>query len=100
MRAVVTVHIVDDIGGAQLGAEHLAGLLGGWGAVAHFYGPLDVRTAVNRADGLRAVMARYPQIRIVYEGEGADWSYEAGQRLMREALVTHPEIAAVFAASD
>jgi ABC-type sugar transport system substrate-binding protein/anti-anti-sigma regulatory factor len=91
---------VDDIGGAQLGAEHLAGMIGGRGAVAHLQGALEVRTAVNRAQGLRTVMARYPQIRVVYEGEGVDWSREIGQRLMREALLAHPEIAGVFAASD
>src|SRR4051794_27439078 len=91
---------VDDTGGAQLGAEHLAGMIGGQGAVAHLQGALDVRTAVNRAQGFRAVMARYPQIRLVYEGEGVDWSQQIGQRLMREALLAHPDIAGVFAASD
>jgi ribose transport system substrate-binding protein len=91
---------VDDTGGAQLGAEHLAGMIGGQGAVAHLQGALDVRTAVNRAQGFRTVMARYPQIRLVYEGEGVDWSQAIGQRLMREALLAHPEIIGVFAASD
>ncbi|MFO7168489.1 MAG: substrate-binding domain-containing protein [Chloroflexota bacterium] len=91
---------VDDIGGAQAGAEHLASMIGGRGAVAHLHGTLQVRTGVNRAKGFRSVMARYPEIRIVYEGEGSDWSREAGQRLMREALAAHPEIAGVFAASD
>jgi ribose transport system substrate-binding protein len=91
---------VDDIGGAQLGAEHLAGMIGGRGAVAHFQGALDVRTAVNRSDGFHTVMERYPQIQVVYEAEGIDWSFEIGQRLMREALAAHPEISGVFAASD
>jgi ribose transport system substrate-binding protein len=91
---------VDDIGGAQLGAEHLADLIGGQGAVVHLQGALEVRTARNRAQGFRTVMARYPGIRVVYEGEGVDWSYEIGQRLMREALAAHPEITGVFAASD
>jgi ribose transport system substrate-binding protein len=91
---------VDDTGGAQLGAEHLASLIGGQGAVAHLQGALDVRTAVNRAQGFRIVMARYPQIRLVYEGEGIDWSQAIGQRLMREALLAHPDITGVFAASD
>src|SRR5215212_9941050 len=35
---------VDDIGGAQLGAQHLAGLIGEQGAVAHLQGALNVRT--------------------------------------------------------
>jgi ribose transport system substrate-binding protein len=91
---------VDDIGGAQLGAEHMAATIGGQGAVAHLHGPLDIGTAVNRAQGFRAVIERYPHIQLVYEGEGADWSREIGQRLMHEALQAHPEIAGVFAASD
>jgi ABC-type sugar transport system substrate-binding protein/anti-anti-sigma regulatory factor len=91
---------VDDIGGAQLGVEHLAGMMGRQGAVAHLQGALEVRTAVNRAQGFHTVMARYPQIRVVYEGEGVDWSYEIGLSLMREALAAHPEITGVFAASD
>ena len=91
---------VDDIGGAQLGAEHLAGMMGGKGAVANFQGALEVRTAVNRSNGFHAAMKRYPKIRVVYEAQGLDWSYEAGQRLMREALAAHPEINGVFAASD
>jgi ABC-type sugar transport system substrate-binding protein/anti-anti-sigma regulatory factor len=91
---------VDDIGGAELGAEHLAGMMSGQGTVAHFQGALAVRTAVNRSNGFHAAMKRYPQIRVVYEREGVDWSYEIGQRLMREALEAHPEINGVFAASD
>src|SRR5262245_36966762 len=91
---------VDDTGGAQLGAEHLAQMIGEQGAVAHLQGALEVRTAVNRAQGFRTVMARYPQIRLVYEGEGVDWSQAIGERLMREALLAHPEITGVFAASD
>src|SRR5262245_39553058 len=91
---------VDDTGGAQLGAEHLASMIGGRGAVAHLQGALEVRTAVNRSNGFRSVMERYPDIQIVYEAEGIDWSYEIGQRLMREALAAHPEISGVFAASD
>jgi ABC-type sugar transport system substrate-binding protein/anti-anti-sigma regulatory factor len=91
---------VDDIGGAQLGAEHLAAAIGGQGAVAHLQGALEVRTAVNRATGFRAVMARHPQIQIVYEAEGADWGYASGQRMTREALAAAPQLAGVFAASD
>src|SRR6478672_10061395 len=91
---------VDDTGGAQLGAEYLASMIGGKGAVAHLQGALEVRTAVNRAQGFRSVMARYPQIRLVYEGEGVDWSQAIGERLMRAALLAHPEITGVFAASD
>ena len=91
---------VDDTGGAQLGAEYLARMIGGQGAVAHLQGALAVRTAVNRAQGFRAVMARYPQIRLVYEGEGADWSQTMGQRLMRKTLLAHSEITDVCAASD
>jgi ABC-type sugar transport system substrate-binding protein/anti-anti-sigma regulatory factor len=91
---------VDDIGGSELGAEHLAGMIGGQGAVAHFQGALVVRTAVNRSQGFHTAMKRYPKIRVVYEAQGVDWSFEAGQRLMREALAAHPDIAGVFAASD
>src|SRR5262245_32599657 len=91
---------VDDIGGAESGAEHLAGMMGGQGAVAHFQGALAVRTAVNRSQGFYAAMKRYPRIRVVYEAEGVDWSFEIGQRLMREALEAHPQINGVFAASD
>jgi ABC-type sugar transport system substrate-binding protein/anti-anti-sigma regulatory factor len=91
---------VDDTAGARLGAEHLAGIIGGQGAVAHLQGALDVRTAVNRSRGFQAVMAGYPGIQVVFEAEGHDWSYAIGQRLMREALASHPAIAGVFAASD
>jgi anti-anti-sigma regulatory factor len=91
---------VDDTGGAQLGAAHLAEMIGGQGAVAHLHGPLGIRTAVNRAQGFRTVMARHPQIRLVYESEGSDWSRAIGERLTREALRAHPDIAGVFAASD
>lgn len=98
--AVRTNVRVDDSGGALLGAEFLARRLGGRGPVAHFYGARNVRTAHSRAAGFHKVMARHPAIEVVYEGEGPDWSYESGQRLMREALAVCPRLAGLFAASD
>jgi ribose transport system substrate-binding protein len=91
---------VDDIGGATQSAEYLASLLDGQGLVAHFQGAMHVVTAVHRSDGFRNVTARYPDMRIVYEAQGTDWSYESGQRMMREVLASHPAVRGVFSASD
>jgi anti-anti-sigma factor len=75
-------------------------MIGGRGMVAHLQGNLAIRTGVNRSDGFRRVMGRYPEIQIAYEAQGTDWSYAAGRRLMGEALVAQPQISGVFAASD
>jgi ribose transport system substrate-binding protein len=91
---------VDDIGGAEQAAERLLGLIGGRGAVAHLQGALNVRTALNRSKGFYAAVARQRGIRVAYEAQGTEWSYENGRALMAEALAAHPDIAGVFAASD
>lgn len=91
---------IDDIGGAQHAAEHLAGVIGGRGIVANLQGALDIPTAVNRSEGFRAGIARHPEIQIVFQAECRDWSYALGQRRMREALAAHPDICGVFAAGD
>jgi DNA-binding LacI/PurR family transcriptional regulator len=88
----------DNYGGARQAVEHL--LSRGRSRVAHITGRLDVYGAQRRVDGYRAAMSDAGLG--VDEGmiEAGDFTEEGGHRAMAALLERHPDIDAVFAASD
>jgi DNA-binding LacI/PurR family transcriptional regulator len=82
---------VDNTGGARLATEHLVAL--GRHRIATIAGPLDMGVGVARLEGYRAAVGE-PLI-----GYG-DFSEESGATAMRALLAEHPDLDAVFAASD
>ena len=88
----------DNYGGARQAVEHL--LSRGRSRVAHITGRLDVYGAQRRVDGYRAAMSDAGLG--VDEGmiEAGDFTEEGGHAAMAALLERHPDIDAVFAASD
>jgi DNA-binding LacI/PurR family transcriptional regulator len=82
---------VDNTGGARLATEHLMSI--GRRRVATIAGPLDMGVGVARLEGYRSAVDA-PVI-----GYG-DFSEQSGATAMRILLADHPDIDAVFAASD
>jgi LacI family transcriptional regulator len=89
--------VSDDRGGARQAAEHL--LAQGRRAIAHITGERTYRAARERADSLRITLegAGLP---IVGGALYGDWTQRWGRQAARMLLTTHPEVDAIFCASD
>lgn len=87
---------IDNTGGARLAVEHLLGL--GRHAVATIAGPQDMGAGRARLAGYRAAIAAAPG-RSEIVGYGG-FTEAGGASAMRGILEEHPEVDAVFAASD
>ena len=95
-----TLHVAMDE--KQIGrdiAEWTAKKLGGKGKVAMLTGPSGVPTFRNLADGYTEVMAKYPDIQIVFRTDGP-LTRERGVKHAEDALVAHPDLAAIYTAND
>lgn len=86
--------------GAELAATFAVNAIGGKGAVVHLVGPSRLQDNIDRAVGVRHILAQYPDVQLVFEAESPDWEHESGRRIMRAALDRHPAIDAVCAAND
>jgi ribose transport system substrate-binding protein len=95
-----TIHVAMDE--KQIGrdiAEWTAKRLGGKGQVAMLLGPSGAPTFKNLADGYTEVMAKYPDIKIVFKSDGP-LTRERGVKQTEDALVANPDLAAVYTAND
>ncbi|MFB8244626.1 LacI family DNA-binding transcriptional regulator [Streptomyces sp. NPDC001046] len=94
----ITYVDADNVGGAREAVTHL--VAGGRRAIAAITGPLDMYAARCRLRGYRQALERaglpVPASRTV---EG-DFTEASGRRATAELLERHPEVDAVFAASD
>ena len=80
-------------------AEWTAKKLGGKGQVAMLLGPSGAPTFKNLADGYTEVMAKYPDIKIVFKSDGP-LTRERGVKQTEDALVANPDLAAIYTAND
>jgi DNA-binding LacI/PurR family transcriptional regulator len=89
---------IDNRGGAQQAVEHL--IETGRRTIAIVAGPQDMLAGVNRLEGyrdaLRAAGRKVPADLIGY----GDFSEQSGATVMQQLLEAHPDLDAVFAASD
>jgi ABC-type sugar transport system substrate-binding protein len=95
-----TLHVAMDE--KQIGrdiAEWTAKRLGGKGEVAMLMGPSGAPTFRNLGDGYLEVMAKHPDIKIVFKADGP-LTRERGVKQTEDALVAHPDLAAIYAAND
>src|SRR5256714_9557882 len=95
-----TIHVAMDE--KQIGrdiAEWTAKQLGGKGKVALLMGPSGAPTFKNLGDGYSEVMAKYPGIQIVARHDGP-LTRERGVKQAEDALVAHPDLAAIYTAND
>jgi ribose transport system substrate-binding protein len=80
-------------------AEWTAKQLGGKGKVAVLGGPAGAPTFRNLEQGYGEVMAKYPGISIVFKTDGP-LTRERGLKNAEDALVAHPDLAAIYTAND
>ena len=89
---------MDNVDGARMAVEHLASI--GRRHIATVAGPRDMAVAADRLQGYREALANAgidhdPELEV-----SADFDQDIARQLVGELLVTHPEIDAIFAASD
>ncbi len=95
-----TLHVAMDE--KQIGrdiASWTAQRIGGKGKVAMISGPPGAPTFRNLNEGYLEVMAKYPSISVVARNEGA-LTRERGLKVAEDALVAHPDLAAIYTAND
>ena len=95
-----TIHVAMDE--RQIGrdiAEWTAKKLGDKGKVALLMGPSGAPTFKNLGDGYSEVMGKYPDIHIVFRGDGP-LTRERGVKQAEDVLVANPELAAIYCAND
>ncbi|TVZ02989.1 LacI family transcriptional regulator [Trebonia kvetii] len=85
----------DERGGARTMVEYLRQL--GRTRIATITGPLDTSGGRGRLEGYRDVIGGSFDESLVEEG---DYSQDSGERAMTKLLERHPDLDAVFAASD
>ncbi|MBX7265069.1 LacI family DNA-binding transcriptional regulator [Micromonospora sp. Llam7] len=86
---------VDQVGGVTRAVRHL--IDGGRRRIATIAGPQDMVAGIERLAGYRDTVAAAGQPEMVAVG---DFTRESGAAAMRELLAAHPDLDAVFAASD
>jgi ABC-type sugar transport system substrate-binding protein len=95
-----TIHVAMDE--KQIGrdiAQWTADKLGGKGKVALLLGPSGAPTFRNLGEGYAEVMAKHPGIEIVVKHDGP-LTRERGVKQTEDALVAHPDLAAIYTAND
>ncbi|TDC38917.1 LacI family DNA-binding transcriptional regulator [Micromonospora sp. KC213] len=86
---------VDNVGGVVRAVRHLIGT--GRRRIGTIAGPQDMVAGIERLAGYREVIAAAGLVELVAYG---DFTRESGASAMRELLAAHPDLDAVFAASD
>ncbi|HWW35751.1 MAG TPA: ABC transporter substrate-binding protein [Xanthobacteraceae bacterium] len=95
-----TIHVaMDEVQVGRDIAEWTANKLGGKGKVAMLLGPSGAPTFRNLAQGYNEVMAKYPDIQIVFKSDGP-LTRERGLKNTEDALVANPDLKAIYAAND
>jgi ribose transport system substrate-binding protein len=95
-----TLHVAMDE--KQIGrdiAEWTAKKIGGKGKVAMLLGPSGAPTFRNLGEGYTEVMAKYPDIKIVFKTDGP-LTRERGLKNTEDALVANPDLSAIYTAND
>jgi len=97
-NGAVTYVDVDNVGGARMAVEHLFAT--GHKRIATISGPLDMGAGIDRLQGYRdAIRQGGLHVDESYEQAG-DFGQESGAIAMQALLGRHPDLDAVFCASD
>lgn len=87
---------VDNVSGARKISTRL--MATGRSKPAILAGPADMRSALDRVTGFREATGNHFDPALVQHTD--DWSYDSGKAAMAALLTQHPDIDAVFGASD
>lgn len=89
----------NNVNAGAMACAFIADRLHGKGQVVILNGP-PVSSVRDRVSGCRQAFAKYPELRILSDGQDAKGSIEGGQKVMTDLLTAQPKIDAVFAIND
>mgnify|MGYP002622335706 CR=1 FL=1 len=89
----------DDVYAGELEMQYIADQLGGKGNIVIIRGPYGNSAEVDRTEGNRNVLAKYPDINVLAD-QTANWDRAEAMVLMENWLQTYPDIDAVVAQND
>lgn len=79
--------------------EVLAERLGGKGKIAIFVGEPSHEAAIKRTEGFKEVIAKYPDMEVVFEQSG-HWNRAEGQKLMEDIMASGLEVDCIASNND
>ena len=85
--------------GGMIQAEYVMGAIGGKGKIAIFRGPFGSDPEIKRGAGYDEVIARFPDVEIVFN-DTANWEREEAMAKMENLLQVHSDLAAVICMDD
>jgi len=89
----------EDAEAGKIAAQRIMDVLHGKGKIAVIHGPNGHSAEVQRSDGIRQVLAKYPDAKIVVE-QTANWDRVQALNLMENWLASGQKIDAVIAQND
>jgi inositol transport system substrate-binding protein len=89
----------EDAEAGRIAAQRIMDVLHGKGSIAVIHGPNGHSAEVQRSDGIREVLAKYPDAKIVVE-QTANWDRAQALNLMENWLASGRKIDAVIAQND
>jgi inositol transport system substrate-binding protein len=89
----------EDAEAGRIAAQRIMDVLHGKGSIAVIHGPNGHSAEVQRSDGIRQVLAKYPDAKIVVE-QTANWDRAQALNLMENWLASGRKIDAVIAQND
>lgn len=97
-KGVVTV-ASNDLEAGEMQMQYLADKMGGKGDIVILLGDLANNSTTNRTNGVKAVLAKYPNIKIEQEQTGT-WLRDKGMTLVNDWLTQGRKFDAVVANND
>jgi putative xylitol transport system substrate-binding protein len=79
----------NDVLGGEMEAEAVVKKLNGKGNVVIFDGPIGQSAQIERSQGIKNVLAKYPNVKVLEE-KTANWSRTEALNLMQNWLTAHP----------
>jgi inositol transport system substrate-binding protein len=89
----------EDAEAGRIAAQRIMDVLHGRGNIAVMHGPNGHSAEVQRSEGIRQVLAKYPDAKIVLE-QTANWDRAQAMNLMENWLASGRDIDAVIAQND
>jgi ribose transport system substrate-binding protein len=89
----------DNVQAGTIAGQYIADRLKGKGSVIIENGP-QVSSVIDRVDGVKQVLAKYPQIKILSEDQDGKGSRDGGLSVAQGYLTRFPNVDAIFTITD
>jgi ribose transport system substrate-binding protein/inositol transport system substrate-binding protein len=89
----------NDVQAGELEAQRLIDLIGGRGEIAILEGPIGQSAQVQRLEGNRNVLAKYPDVKVVAQ-QTANWSRAEALTLVENWIEAFPELDGIIGHND